>query len=201
MALNSNALITLALAKSFLKIPTAETSQDAFIEHCINAFSDLFEGETDRKIKEVSVTEYHDGRKSNMITLGEYPVNEITSVKIDSTSRFSGSETTLDSSTYAIGDNNNALYYNTHFPSGFRNIKVVYKAGYTTIPSDIQNAALWGVFYYFNMRETKDIGRTSKGKGDESINILQELPLEVVNCINRHRRLEVPNTTRQASYE
>ena len=59
MALNLNALATMAMAKMFLKIPQSETSQDLLIEHFINTASDYLERETSRYLKlRSSITEY-----------------------------------------------------------------------------------------------------------------------------------------------
>ena len=193
MALNANALVTLALAKSYLKIPTAETSKDSLIEFFINAASDYIEAETDRKLKSQSITEYQHGRATNTLLLKQYPVTGITGLYSDQSGKFSGSQETIDPESYVIGDDGNSLIYiNNAFQRGYNNLKIVYTAGFAAIPSDLQNAALWLVSFYYRMQDTGDIGRTSKGKGDESVQILQEAPQEVKNAIVRYRRSEVP---------
>ena len=192
MALNSNALTTLAMAKLYLKIPTGETSMDSIVELFVNAASQMIEAETDRKLKAQSITEVHHGRDSNIIMLNEWPVNSITSVSIGSGQ--SDPPTLLDPSEYAIGDEGNSvILLSMRFPRGYNNVNVTYNGGYAAIPSDLEHACLWMVFYYRMMRESGDIGRTAKGKGDESISILQEAPADVKNAIARYRRLEVPN--------
>lgn len=193
MALNANALVTLALAKSFLKIPTAETSKDALVEFFINAASDYIETETDRRLKSQAITEFQHGRQTNIILLKQYPVTAISGLYFDSTGKYSGDQETVDVSLYTIGDDSNSLVYTGgYFPRGYNNIKVVYTAGFAAVPSDLQNATLWLVSFYYKMQDNGDIGRTSKGKGDESIQILQEAPMEVKNAILRYRRSEVP---------
>lgn len=193
MALNANALVTLALAKSFLKIPTSETSKDALVEFFINAASDYIETETDRKLKSQAITEYQHGRYTNLILLKQYPVTAISGLYFDSTGKYTGSEDTIDPVNYGIGDDSNSVvYFPGYFPRGYNNIKVTYTAGFSAVPSDLQNATLWLVSFYYRMQDNGDIGRTSKGKGDESIQILQEAPQEVKNAILRYRRTEVP---------
>ena len=192
MTLNSNALTTLAMAKTYLKIPTAETSMDSIIELFINASSQMIESETDRKIKAQSITEIHHGRDSNIIMLNEWPINSITSVSIGS--GMSDPPTILDPSEYGIGDEGNSVVlFRTRFQRGYNNVNVVYNGGYAVTPSDLEHACLWMVYYYRMMRESGDIGRTSKGKGDESISILQEAPADVKNALARYRRLDIPN--------
>jgi uncharacterized phiE125 gp8 family phage protein len=200
MALNANALVTLAQGKTYLKIPALDLTQDSMVEFFINASSDYIESETDRMLKSQSHTEYHDGKKSNILVLREFPVTAIASVKLDNTGKFSGSETLVDPENYTIGDEGNSLYYRGYLPSGYRNIQVIYTAGLTTIPADLQNACLWAMTYYYQMRENRDIGRSAKGKGDESVSILQEMPPEVKNIVARYTRLEVANSAHMGRY-
>jgi uncharacterized phiE125 gp8 family phage protein len=200
MALNANALVTLAQGKTYLKIPALDLTQDSMVEFFINASSDYIESETDRMLKSQSHTEYHDGKKSNILVLREFPVTAIASVKLDNTGKFSGSETLVDPENYTIGDEGNSLYYRGYLPSGYRNIQVIYTAGLTTIPADLQNACLWAMTYYYQMRENRDIGRSAKGKGDESVSILQEMPPEVKNVVARFTRFEVANSAHMGRY-
>lgn len=192
MALNANALTTLAFAKTYLKIPTAEVSQDSIVEFWINAASDYLETATDRKFKSQSFTEIQHGRATNILILKHFPVTAITSFYTDSTGKYSGDQELVDLADYSIGEDQNCLIYNRYFPRGYNNLKITYTAGYATIPSDLENACLWMVTYYHKMRESGDIGRTSKGKGDESINILQEAPQDVKNTIMRYKRVDIP---------
>lgn len=193
MALNANALTTLAFAKTYLKIPALETSQDSIVEFWINTSSQEIESSTNRKLKSQSITEYQHGRNGNIILLKEWPITSVTSLYIDSSADF-GSDTLIDSDGYRISDDlNSIVLLNQMFPNGFNNIKIVYTAGYSSVPSDLENACLWLVSYYHKMRETGDIGRTSKGKGDESTTILQNAPQNVKDAINRYKRMEIPN--------
>ena len=191
MPLNANALTTLAFAKTYLKIPSTETSQDALVEFFINAASQDVESETNRKLKAQSHTEYQHGRKSNTLLLREFPINSVTELRIDSTSNFTDAQTLMDTDDYRIADDKNALVLlNGVFPNGYQNIRAIYNAGYTTVPSDLEHACLWLVFYYHKMRIAEDIGRSSKSKGDESMSMLQEAPANVRNTIQRYKRTE-----------
>lgn len=191
MALNSNALTTLALAKAYLKIPTLETSQDAMVELFINAASEMLEKETDRVLKQrVGIVEYQDGRKQNIIVLKQFPVTAISEVKIDSESNFAA-DTLVDPADYEITDDGNALLYvGGVFSSGHRGVKVTYTAGYNPVPSDLEHACLWLVFWYAKIRDAADIGRSTKNKEGESISYLQSAPDDVKNCILRYKRTE-----------
>jgi len=195
IALQSNALVTLELAKLYLKIPALETTQDDIVTFWINASSDRIEQETRRKLKAQSFTEFHHGRSSNIILLKQFPVSSspFPQVFIDGSSDF-GSETEVDSDSIRLADDSNSLVLlGQRFPSGYQNIKVIYTAGFSTVPSDLQNAALWMITWYHKAREGGDIGRESKSKGDETISFLQKAPSDIKDAILAYTRTEFPN--------
>lgn len=196
MALNANALTSLAFAKTYLKIPALETTLDSIVEFWINVASQRIETETRRKLKAQATTEFQDGRNNNIIVLREYPANSITSLTIDSDGVFTDPSDIIDPASYRITDSGNSLLLiDQLFPRGYCNIKVVYNAGYASVPSDLENAALWFVSYYHKMRDAGDIGRTAKGKGDESVTILQDAPKDIMDTINLYRRIEIASTS------
>lgn len=193
MALNSNALTTLNQAKTFCKIPLAETSLDSMIELYINAASDYLERECDRKFKSQTFTEIRHGRKQNIVLLKDYPCTAISSLKVDSSGLFTSPDTVIPPSDYGVGDDGNSLVLlNRVLPNGYNNVQIVYTAGYATIPSDLEMATLWLVFWYNQVRNNQDIGRPRKSKGDESFEISQSAPKEVLDTIARYKRTEVP---------
>lgn len=197
MVLNANALTSLAFAKTYLKIPALETSLDSLVEFWINVASQRIETEVNRKLKSQSYTHYFDGRNNNIILLQEFPVTAISSVAIDSTGSFTDPGTVVDSSGYKITDNQNSVVLlNEIFPRGFFNVKIVYTAGFAAVPCDLENACLWIVSYYHKMRDTGDIGRTAKGKGDESVTILQDMPKDVRDTLAFYKRPEIVTTSR-----
>lgn len=194
MALNANALTSLAFAKTYLKIPALETSQDSMVEFWINVSSEKLETFTGRKLKKVTgLIDYAHGAGSNTILLKEFPVIAISELKIDSGSLFTDPSTVIPVADYTISDDSlSVLYLNGLFPRGYRNVKITYNAGYDPIPSDIENACLWLVFWYHKAREGAEIGRNSKSKGDESMSFLQDMPKDIKDTIDKYRRMEFP---------
>jgi len=202
MALNANALTTLAFAKSYLKIPTAETSYDALVEHWINAASQYIETQTNRKLVAQSIVEYQSGRKSNCIIPREYPINSVSEIKVDQSGLFTDPATIISSSEYGIGEESAYIVaYSMIFPAGHRNIKLTYNAGYSTIPSDLVDATLWLVAQFRMIRDSGDIGRPQRGKGDESSTILQTAPQHVIDIINSYKRCEIAISPRDIRNE
>lgn len=194
MAVNANALTTLAMARTYLKVPTAtvDAALDTMIEFFINASSEYIEKETDRKLKSQSITELQHGRKSNLLLLKQWPVTAITSLHIDAQGVY-GSDTLIDAAEYRIADDSNSLLLMDQiFPNGYNNIKVVYTAGFASVPTDLEHACLWLVTWYDSLRNNKDIGRPQKSKGDESFQISQSAPKDVIDAITRYKRTEMP---------
>lgn len=195
MALNANALTTLAMAKIYLRIPVLETSQDFLIELLINSSSQAIEQECNRVLKNrpAPLVEYHHGRRSNLILLREFPIISITELRFDALSVFTDPSTLVDPATYSLADDDMSIIRkNGFFPDGTKNIKVTYDAGYVTIPSDLEHACLWMVTWYYKIRISEDIGRTSKSKEGESLSYSQEMPNDIRECILRYKRTEMP---------
>lgn len=192
MALQANALTTLNMAKTYLKIPLAETSQDTLLEMFINASSDALESECDRKLKKVTgLVEYQDGRGQNIITPREWPIVNIQELRVDNKSDFTDASTIVDPADYGITDFDMSIVYeNQQFPKGYKNIKIIYDAGYDPLPADIEHACLWLVFWYNSIRNAADIGRESKSKEGESISYSQSMPQDVRDCILRYKRTD-----------
>lgn len=185
MALNANALTTVAICKKWLKIPDLETSLNDVLEIMINGFSDEVEAFTGRKLKSQSITEKKHGRGSNMVLLHEWPVTAVSEVKINGD--------VLVASDYEIADQGTCLVLlNGTFPRGYNNIEITYTAGYTTIPADLQQAVLDLCFWKHRSRESGDIGRRQKGKGSESEQWYQQWPESALAVVMRYKRTEMP---------
>lgn len=185
------ALTTLSMAKTYLKIPALETSQDTLVQFFIDTASEMLASETDRKLEAQTVVDKFHGRSSNIIVLTEWPVNSIAELRFDQSSQFTSPQTLIDPDEYSLGDDGTTIVLHKRtVPKGYNNVRITYNAGYTPIPKDLENACLWMVFYYYKMRQAEDIGRQSRSKGDESLSMVQEAPTDVKNVIRRYKRTE-----------
>lgn len=193
MALNGNALTTLALAKKWLKIPTTVNDQDDMVELLINGFSQEIEAFTQRKLKSQVITETKHGRGTNLILLREWPVTAVSELRIDGGSLFTDPATIVDSADYTIADDGNSLLLiGGTYPRGYNNIRITYTAGYATVPSDLEQACLDLCFWRYRTRESGDIGRKQKGKASESEQWHQEWPPSIVSAVMRYKRSDMP---------
>lgn len=185
-------LTTLAKVKSQLDIPSSDVSQDTRLNTFIAAASQAIESYCERKFESTSYTEYHHGRRMNFIMPREFPIISVTSIHIDN-DRVYSANTLIDASDYSVADRGRTIYYNGKFPQGFNNIKLVYTAGYATVPADIDLACIWAVEWFERHRKDRNMGRTSVSKGDESVGILAEMPPMVLQMINPYKRCEPPD--------
>lgn len=197
MTLNANALVTLNQAKSYLKIPLAETSKDAHVELLINSASQYLETECDRALaKRTSLVEYLDGNGQKIIVPKQWPIISIAELRIDSESKFTDASTLVAASDYAITDDGTAiLLLSGAVPIAHRAVKLTHTCAYDPVPADLQEACLWVVFWKDRIRDAQDIGRTTKNKEGESISYLQDAPKDVRDAIMRYKRTEFTTTT------
>ena len=199
MSLNSNALTTLAVAKDYLDILSSDTSQDSRVERMINAASDMIERYTSRKIKQQSITEYHDGKHSNRLVLREWPALKPSEIKVDSGWVFD-STSVWSTDTYDIErDSVVILKYGTVFPKGSRNIKVTYQGGYATVPSAIEEACLIIVQWLDGLRTDRRVGVKSKSKGGENVSFEAEMPAVAKGILEPFIRIEFPESERSTT--
>lgn len=194
MALKANALVSLATAKDYLDIPTLDTSQDTRVERLINMASQFIQEYCNRNIITTSYTEYQDGRKNNQLILRQWPASKPTDIRIDNSWDFAVS-TQISTSDYDIVENMIVVLRNSFFPDGYRNIKILYSAGYGTIagndlPSDIQEMCLQLVALYQNKRTDRRIGVKTKSKQGENITYVEDIPLDILTVLDRYKRYE-----------
>lgn len=194
MALNLNALCTLAQAKAHLGIPVGEVLSDARLELFINAASARIETYCDRKIVDQGpIVELQHGRRSNILLPREFPILTVTEIAIDSEALFIDASTILNPTDYQIADNKTSLVLlRRHAPNGYNNVRVTYTAGYTVAPSDLTLACIWMLEWFELNRNRKDMGRSGAGKGDENYTVLTAMPKMIEEILEDYKRTEMP---------
>lgn len=160
MSLNANAIVTLAEAKEQMKVENSDTALDDTLETYINDASSAVESYTQRKIVVQSITnELHDGDGGNILYPKYFPIQQLSTESSPTDAqklsalqyRFTPSDSwtnvsdDIDEVFIETGDNSWKPYielWDDTFYAGRRNIKISYKAGYTTVPSDIKMVVL-----------------------------------------------------------
>lgn len=205
MALNSNALVPLATAKTFLGI--SGTSFDTEIERLINVCSQSIERICMRTLVNAQHTEYHHGGRTSHLQLREWPItggpsaNSKPQVFIDDSSNFTA-DTEVDDSNIFIDEMATSIVYKDGiWPRGTRNIKVIYDAGLgvggaaAAMPSDLEDACLQYVRWQYQANNDRRHGIDQKTKNNETVRFTQGIPPFIMALIGPHVRTEFPVST------
>jgi len=125
------ALLTLNEYKVFANI--TGILADARLTAIINSANQWFLTKLKRNIEEKSQEEYYDGDNTSELLLRDYPITELTELKIDDTLI-----TATDYATYYSSGIIKMLY--GIFSGGIQNVYVKYKSGFNPVPNDIKMA-------------------------------------------------------------
>lgn len=137
-------------------------------------------------------TEYHDGNDKAILRLRHYPITTLTSVSIDAARTFAASslvpasqliDSTLNSAQGVVE------LFGRVFPSGQKNVKVIYLAGLSVIPADLAHAVKIIVAREWLLQDKKLTGQTSQSLGDKTVSLnLEEIPRNAWDILNRYQR-------------
>lgn len=115
------------------------------------------------------ITEYFDGTGQDFIIVKHVPIASVTSL-YDDANRSYGADTLIDATDYVFYADRGIIQLDgSTFGKGLKNIKAVYKGGYTasTIPDDLRMACLLESAKTFEMR--KRLGLDSKSAQGGSV--------------------------------
>lgn len=161
------ALTTVALVKARLGIPSSNTAQDALLADIVAETDDILKDHLRQNVESATYTEYYKGNGGTVLILRQRPVQSITSIHVDAdgyygygTSPFATADLLVAGTDYVLDLISSTAYSETGFVrrigavwpalqqptqlingvivTGLGNIKVVYVAGYPTVPKRYQ---------------------------------------------------------------
>lgn len=194
MSLNANALTTVARVKIHLRMKPDETINDALLELYVNAASERIAAWCNRVFISTTYTELHSGRRTNYLMPEQYPVTAISELRIDNSRDWTNANNLIDASKYMASDFGQMVQYDGIFPTGFNNVRIIYTAGYAVIPADLEFGCIWLTEWYYRHAQRADMGKTTMGKGDESIGILSKTPEMILETLIDYKRSEFGNS-------
>ena len=154
-------LVTYEDITQFLE--TDETEEGLLNLLSFNATTEL-ENYTHRILAQREISEFHNGHNQNTLELRQYPVQEITSIKVWRTNPIPD-YIPIAKEIYNYDPNPEGpvqirLLIHFSFPRGDRNIKVTYTAGYTreTLPDDLMMACVETVSWLYKRLKARQIG-------------------------------------------
>lgn len=172
MPLNAGVWTTLDNVKIHLGLLTSDSSQDALLTNMINASQRICEQYLHHPILQASYTEYYDGDGTGKLILRKWPIISVTSIHIDIDREFDSDDLADPTNYYVDSENGIIEFYRAFaagpawFDEGIKNIKVVYSAGFASIPDDLIEAADEHVAWMFRRANTE--GTTQQSLGGKS---------------------------------
>ena len=153
-------------------------SKDWFIERRINSASAMVEEYCNRKFVAETYDEFYTGLGSQELLIDNYPINKITSIKSESAMMTAGTDYVTSDRTLL---DHGILYRGLGWPFyGYLTglvgeitgpeamVEVVYSAGYTAIPADIENIVLTMVAESYRNQQDGVDGLKSMTQGNLS---------------------------------
>ena len=166
----------------------ADTHEDNILTDEINAVSFEFKRETHRVLVSQSLTEYYDSPGGTMLYLLNPPVTGLTLYQDAARAFAAASE--ISSDDYELEATTGRIYLTgTTFVNDRHVIKAAYTGGFTTVPHDLQRAAVEWVTqrYELNDHHAYSTKGRSKDKGGTTTYMHEELP-SVTAAIKRYTK-------------
>lgn len=148
-------------------------------ERYINVASAMANRYTRRILKASDYSKYYPGNGKDFILLPQYPVNSITTLKLDSSRNF-GADTEISDTNYDLDSDNGIIYlFVNTAPEGRKTISIEYNAGFTSIPEDLQSSVVECVAWLYNRLPGNGVGIKTESVGDVSITSELGLPVSI----------------------
>ena len=133
-------LTTVADVKESLGIDSGNTSKDNLITRKINQATRMIENYCNTRFKATDYTEYYDGIGGSELVLRHRPINSVTSLSARQVTTNENDFDITDAEDYFIDEPAGVIEFLGSFYGNYDSWKVVYNAGYDTIPEDVAEA-------------------------------------------------------------
>jgi hypothetical protein len=181
--------------KTMLAITTSgEDTMLALLKAAGEKFVKTFCGR-DFIIPSTPYTEYYDGDGSNVLRLDQAPIVSVTSIHSDparlfeSASLIPASDLIGDAKSLRLGWLELLTY---KFLKGLKSTKVVYSAGWSTIPEDLSFAVKTLICHQYKVVGKKSWDETARQFGDVNITISpNSIPKNALDILKSYRRSRV----------
>lgn len=177
-SLNSWALTTVADVKESLGIDSGDSSQNNLIIRKINQATDMIESfcgkNNSQHFASTSYTDEYDGTSTNQLILKNRPVISITNFQQRNTTENISDWTEVDSELYFTDNTAGVMDLLFRVPLNWNIMRVIYTAGFATIPSDLAEAAATLAAYLVDNGATGNAIK-KKDQGPKSIEYFQPM--------------------------
>jgi hypothetical protein len=183
---SGNYLTTLANLKEQVDIRGSNPANapDSYLNNLIARATHRCERAVGRALVQANYTEYVSGDGSRYLNLRRGPIQSVTSVSYITYDSAGNETATVETAGnyFVWGDQSDwkkpgYLEYNgSSWVRGQRNYKVVYSAGFATVPYDLEQACLHACVSLKNKR--KDVASLGRSIGDGSMSVKDEIELD-----------------------
>lgn len=185
-------LCSLTNIKTMLGLTTsAEETLLGLIKAAAEAWAKNYCG---RDFLVTSYTEYYDGDHSNMLRTNQRPIVSVTSIYSDparlfeSASLIPASDLVGDAVSYRLGYVELLTY---KYLRGLKSTKIVYSAGYSTVPTDLAMAVMLIICKQYKVISKKMFAETSQTAGDMTVTLSPDaFPQDAMKVIESYRRMD-----------
>ena len=189
-ALDTGAIATLADCKEYLGLSTGSTDYDRRLRALINTVTYQFDSYTNRTLSPSCHTEYHDGDGSDELYLNQWPLVSTSTnidVRIDVDRSYDTGDKVDSTSVIVYSTAGKVVLDDDTFDAGYQSVKVVYTAGYSTIPYDLEYAALEMVRVLFDREKSNSVGRRSESFEGAAVTYEPTMPWSVKDVLDKYR--------------
>ncbi len=205
MALSANALVDLNTAKAWLPHlvqtagPASNSLTDEEMERYIEAASQAAERVSRRNLAARNYIDVYSGRGHNELLLMYWPVIAVTGVRIAADGMF---DDAVDepSDSYELADQCGGLIRRRSWPTGYRSIRVSYRAGYElpsvggvhVVPSDLERAVCEVIDWMRQRDLNQTIGiRTTIGADGLQTSYSLDVPLSARRVFESYQEVRI----------
>lgn len=179
-------LTTLDNAKAWLNLTSAVS--DEMLQRLITACSTFMQSWMNKTVRLVDYVETRNGIGGTRLLLRNSPVASVASLSID------GQAIAARAAPGGYGytfDDISVMVYGTCFTIGQQNVTIAYRAGYASVPADLEQACLDTIGDWFKYRDR--IGKTSEAIEGQSISFTNaSLPARAKDVMMQYRSVVLP---------
>lgn len=195
------ALATLDQLKTQLNFQSSDTRYDTKLTLFLEAGSKWVENYCQRAFTQATYTEIIHGNGSNLITPRQWPISSVTELRISESQDWTNDSTLVDPNAYGTDPDQTGVWlFSQVMPTAYNSVRIVYVAGYSSIPYDLQLANILVSEWFYKVQNRGDSGRTSVGKQGENAAVLADLPPIVKTILQPYKRYELPTNGPGASF-
>ena len=163
--------------KNYLGITNVDQVSNDLLSDLIDRVSVEIETYCMRTFGSTEYTEYHSGDGVDYLYTKQHPITSVSGIWSD-TSLDWDADALIESTDYVVFEDNVQLI-DTYFTAGRNNVKMIYTAGYMTIPLDLQQVCIDEAGRRFKHRTDYDvISRVGQGESGGEVYFVEKGFLE-----------------------